>query len=61
MAKIKLVKLNLKIETSGEDRMGVSTKDLDVFLEIAENEVHRAVLYFRYIGFMELCQILRLG
>ena len=38
--------------------MGVSTKDLAAFLEIAENEVHRVESYISAtIGFMELCPV----
>ena len=41
--------------------MGVSTKDLDAFLEIAENEVHEVESYISAtLGFMELCPIFRL-
>ena len=35
--------------------MGVTTKDIDAFLAIAENEVHRVESYISAtIGFMEL-------
>ena len=54
--------LTIGWHTATFPKMGVSTKDLDAFLEIAENAIHRVESYISAtIGFMELCPILRLG